>query len=95
MTVEDRLKTALDESRLLILRVQVLFGFQFEAAFQDLFADVPAGSRYVHCAGLMLLLASMGLLSFHRCSIRSFTGATARRAPFGWLPHLRERACCR
>jgi hypothetical protein len=62
MAVEDRLKTALDESRLLILGAQVLFGFQFEAAFQDLFADVPAGSRYVHCAGLMLLLASMGLL---------------------------------
>jgi Family of unknown function (DUF6328) len=62
MAVEDRLKTALDESRLLILGVQVLFGFQFEAAFQDLFADVPAGSRYMHCAGLMLLLASMGLL---------------------------------
>jgi hypothetical protein len=62
MAVEDRLKTALDESRLLILGVQVLFGFQFEAAFQDLFADVPAGSRHVHCAGLMLLLAAMGLL---------------------------------
>ena len=46
MAVEDRLKTALDESRLLILGVQVLFGFQFEAAFQDLFADVPAGSRH-------------------------------------------------
>jgi Family of unknown function (DUF6328) len=42
--------------------VQILFGFQFEAAFQDLFADVPAGSRHVHCAGLMLLLAAMGLL---------------------------------
>jgi hypothetical protein len=52
MAVEDRLKTALDESRLLILGVQVLFGFQFEAAFQDLFADVPAGSRHVHCAGM-------------------------------------------
>jgi hypothetical protein len=44
------------------LACRFLFGFQFEAAFQDLFADVPAGSRYVHCAGLMLLLASMGLL---------------------------------
>jgi hypothetical protein len=74
MAVEDRLKTALDESRLLILGVQVLFGFQFEAAFQDLFTDVPAGSRYVHCAGLMLLLASMGLLIapslFHQISHR-------------------------
>jgi hypothetical protein len=62
MAVEDRLKTALDESRLLILGVQVLFGFQFEAVFQDLFADVPAVSRHVHCAGLLLLLASLGLL---------------------------------
>jgi hypothetical protein len=49
MAVADRLKMALDESRLLILGVQVLFGFQFEAVFQDLFADVPATSRYVHC----------------------------------------------
>jgi uncharacterized protein DUF6328 len=62
MVVADRLKTALDESRLLILGVQVLFGFQFEAVFQDLFADVPTASRYVHCAGLVLLLVSLGLL---------------------------------
>jgi uncharacterized protein DUF6328 len=62
MAVADRLKTALDESRLLILGVQVLFGFQFEAVFQDLFADVPATSRCVHCAGLILLLVSLGLL---------------------------------
>jgi hypothetical protein len=62
MAVADRLKTALDESRLLILGVQVLFGFQFEAVFQELFADVPATSRNVHCAGLILLLVSLGLL---------------------------------
>jgi hypothetical protein len=59
MAVAERLKTALDESRLLILGVQVLFGFQFEAVFQDLFAGVPATSRYVHCAGLVLLLFSL------------------------------------
>src|SRR5689334_6388855 len=62
MAIKDRLKTALDESRLLILGAQVLFGFQFEAVFQDLFANIPAGSRYVHCAGLALLLISVGLL---------------------------------
>jgi hypothetical protein len=62
MAVAERLKTALDESRLLIMGVQVLFGFQFEAVFQDLFAGVPATSRYVHCAGLVLLLFSLGLL---------------------------------
>jgi hypothetical protein len=62
MATDERLKTALDESRLLILGAQVLFGFQFEAAFQELFSGIPATSRYVHCAGLLLLLISIGLL---------------------------------
>ena len=62
MDVESRLKTALDESRLLILGAQVLFGFQFEAVFQDMFVGVPATSRDVHCAGLILLLISLALL---------------------------------
>ena len=62
MAVAERLKTALDESRLLILGVQVLFGFQFEAVFQDMFVGVPATSRDVHCAGLILLLISLALL---------------------------------
>jgi hypothetical protein len=62
MEIERRLKIALDESRLLILGAQVLFGFQFEAAFQELFVSLPVSSRYVHCAGLLLLLISVGLL---------------------------------
>lgn len=70
MAIDERLKTALDESRLLILGAQVLFGFQFEAAFQELFANVPASSRYVHCAGLGMLVVSIALLIapslFHR-----------------------------
>src|SRR3954468_196949 len=70
MDIESRLKTALDESRLLILGAQVLFGFQFEAVFQELFANIPASSRTIHCAGLVMLLISVGLLIapslFHR-----------------------------
>jgi hypothetical protein len=62
MEIERRLKTALDESRLLILGAQVLFGFQFEAVFQELFSSLPASSRYIHCAGLTMLLISVGLL---------------------------------
>jgi hypothetical protein len=62
MAIEDKLKTAFDESRLLILGAQVLFGFQFEAVFQELFSGIPSASRYVHCAGLVLLLISVGLL---------------------------------
>ena len=35
MDLDQKLKTALDESRLLILGAQVLFGFAFQAVFQD------------------------------------------------------------
>jgi len=62
MAIEDKLKTALDESRLLILGAQILFGFQFDAVFQELFSGIPATSRYVHCAGLVMLLVSVGLM---------------------------------
>src|SRR5438067_10971851 len=62
MDIESRLKTALDESRLLILGAQVLFGFQFEAVFQEQFPEIPAPGWLVHCAGLVMLLISIGLL---------------------------------
>ena len=47
MDVESRLKTALDESRLLILGAQVLFGFQFEAVFQERFPDISDTARHM------------------------------------------------
>ena len=60
--VESRLKTALDESRLLILGAQVLFGFQFEAVFQERFPDVSDAARHMHGVGLVLMLISISLL---------------------------------
>ena len=62
MDVESRLKTALDESRLLILGAQVLFGFQFEAVFQERFQEISGDSQMIHNAGLVLLLISISLL---------------------------------
>jgi len=62
MDIDSRLKTALDESRLLILGAQVLFGFQFEAAFQEQFADISVTGRYVHGLSLILMLTSISLL---------------------------------
>jgi hypothetical protein len=62
MNVESRLNTALDESRLLILGAQVLFGFQFEAVFQERFPDVSETARHMHGAGLVLMLISISLL---------------------------------
>jgi hypothetical protein len=62
MELERKLKTALDETRLLILGAQVLFGFAFSGAFQELFGELPIGSRLIHCAGLLLFLAAVSLL---------------------------------
>ena len=61
MDIESRLKTALDESRLLILGAQVWFGFQFEAVFQERFSDLSEASHSIHSAGLVLLISNSPL----------------------------------
>jgi hypothetical protein len=46
----------------LILGAQVLFGFQFNAAFQEMFDALAALTRALMCAGLLLLVITIGLL---------------------------------
>jgi hypothetical protein len=62
MNLDRKLKIALDESRLLILGAQVLFGFLFQAVFQDLFTEVPADGQAMQCAGLGFILLSICFL---------------------------------
>ena len=62
MSLERQLKIALDESRLLILGAQVLFGFQFNGIFQALFAELPLSFRALACAGLTLIMLAIPLL---------------------------------
>jgi hypothetical protein len=62
MALERKLKSALNDNRLLILGAQVLFGFQFNGTFQDLFAGLPPLSRALACSGMMLLMLTIGLL---------------------------------
>lgn len=62
MKLEGQLKTALDESRLLILGTEVLFGFQFNGIFQEQFSTLSFVSRVFVCAGLTLLMIAMALL---------------------------------
>lgn len=62
MELERRLKTALDESRLLILGAQVLFGIQFQAVFQELFQNVSWNGKLAQCMALLLILLAVGLL---------------------------------
>jgi hypothetical protein len=96
MKLEEKLKVALDESRLLILGAQVLFGFQFEGAFQEQFSALTSEQQLVHGIGTLLLLASIALLiapSLHHQIVydgesRSGALTTATLAAGGSLPPL-------
>jgi membrane-associated phospholipid phosphatase len=62
MSLQRKLKNALDETRLLILGAQVLFGFQFNGMFQEAFADLHLPLRLIACAGLVMIMIAIGLL---------------------------------
>jgi hypothetical protein len=62
MKLEQKLKIALNENRLLILGTQVLFGFQFNGIFQQQFEELPVFARALECSGLTLLMLSVGFL---------------------------------
>jgi len=94
MDVESRLKTALDESRLLILGAQVLFGFQFEAVFQERFPDISDTARHMHGAGLVLMLISISLLIAPSLFHQIISPETAGPAPSPRRRLWQASACC-
>lgn len=68
--LKDKVKTALDEGRMLILGAQVLLGFQFRAVLEKGFEKLPESSQYLKLGGLGLMLLAVGLLispgAYHR-----------------------------
>src|SRR3977135_1059906 len=95
--LDRRIKTALDETRLLILGSQVLFGFLFQSVFQNGFETLPAASQYLVCAALTLMVLSIGCLIApsmqHRIveagqSSPRLEGATSRLAAWSLLPFM-------
>lgn len=60
--VSEKLKIALDETRMLIMGAQILIGFQLHAVVQEGFAALPAGSRMCIAAALILMVCTVGLL---------------------------------
>jgi hypothetical protein len=57
-----KVKTALDETRLLILGVQILLGFHLNAAFQFGFAHLGSISRLFYTIAFCAMAAAAGLL---------------------------------
>jgi hypothetical protein len=60
--LDRKLKAALDETRLLILGVQILLGFEFQAVFQDGFSGLEQASKDMNLAALGLIVLSIALL---------------------------------
>jgi hypothetical protein len=76
ITLSKKVKTALDETRLLILGAQVLFGSHFNRIFRTP-SDVAAASAPGHMVGLVLIMVSIGLRGGR--SSNEGTGATPGR----------------
>jgi hypothetical protein len=69
-TIKDKLKTALDESRMLILGSQVLIGFGYRSAFEPGFERLSHAGQLLELLSLVILLIVVGLLmspgAYHR-----------------------------
>jgi DMSO reductase anchor subunit len=68
--LKNKVKYALDESRMLVLGAQVLVGFQMRSVFEKGFESLPVVSQALKLFGLGLMLVAVGLIispsSYHR-----------------------------
>src|SRR4051794_1928664 len=68
--LKDKIRTGLDEDRMLVLVVQVLIGFQFRGVLEPGFDRLPPQMQYLKLGGCGLLLLTLALLltlpSYHR-----------------------------
>jgi hypothetical protein len=62
LKLSDKVKIALEETRILILGSQILLGFAFRGVFDDRFDQLPEYARYADGVGLGLLVCTVGLL---------------------------------
>jgi Family of unknown function (DUF6328) len=60
--IGKKLKTVLDETRLLILGAQILMGFHLNAAFQNGFTQLSPASRELHAFAFTTMVCAVGLL---------------------------------
>ena len=86
MKLQDALKTSLDELRMQMLGGQVLFGFQFQAMFQDNFRAVPHSGRVVYALEDLKAWADRGAKT-STSDPCSGTVLPAKRHAAGLLPY--------
>lgn len=79
-----KFQTSLDETRLLMLASQILFGFQLQTVFQDQFSTFTLTMRRVDASALLLMVVALALLlapcSQHRLVEHGHITGRIRRA---------------
>jgi hypothetical protein len=60
--LKDKIQDALDENRMLVLGVQVLIGFDYRAAFERGFEQLPRAAQLLKLSSLTVLLVTFALL---------------------------------
>jgi uncharacterized protein DUF6328 len=87
-------RTALDETRLLILGAQILFGFHLNAAFQAGFSRLSDGTHLLYAGDLLLNHRRCGIVD-HAVDAAPAGGARAiNRASSGLAPGSRDFRSC-
>jgi Family of unknown function (DUF6328) len=70
VTLGEKIKLALDESRMLILGAQIILGIQYRAVFEKGFEALPRSSQNATVIGLLILLLAIALImwpgAYHR-----------------------------
>jgi Family of unknown function (DUF6328) len=62
MEIAQKVKLALDETRMLNLGAQILLGFQLRGVFSEGYDQLPANARYLDGLALGLMVCVVGLL---------------------------------
>jgi hypothetical protein len=70
MEMPRKLKTALDETRMLMMGSQILFGFQLEAVFQQQFGKLDDDRKALTALAILLMAATIGVLIAPSCRHR-------------------------
>jgi Family of unknown function (DUF6328) len=95
MQLPKLVKTALDETRMLVLGAQILLGFELSGIFRDRFETLPMHARYLDGIALLLMIITVAFLvtaeSYHQivevgADIGRFHRLISRMAGFSLLP---------
>jgi hypothetical protein len=68
--MQMKLKTALDETRMLMMGSQILLGFQLQAVFREKFERLDDGRKVLTAIGIVLMAATIGVLITPSCRHR-------------------------